>query len=213
MLAVNVTFLPNNQRKSDPPPSTKTLSTYQCISCKSQQKVQLSRIGGLLNAFQRTIDEVRKLPLTPKRVAKKANLSFKNRFPYSSVIDEACDFRISKPMRFAKAHHKITPKGKRWRSRTLGELPKMWGFPLIFLQPLKLATSNYACSWGLLRPIIKLHPEEKWAWPWTRELPKIQMLPSIFTQWQKLATLNLAHSLSLPMPIIKSHTEEKWAWD
>jgi len=29
-----------------------------------------------IRAFQRAIDEVRKLPLTPQRVAQKANLSF-----------------------------------------------------------------------------------------------------------------------------------------
>ena len=33
-------------------------------------------------------------------------------------------------------------------------------------------SSNLACSWGLPRPIIKSHPEEKWAWPWARELFK-----------------------------------------
>jgi len=45
-------------------------------------------------------------------VAQKANLSFKNKFPYISVMDEASDFKFDKQLGFAKAHHKITPRGK-----------------------------------------------------------------------------------------------------
>jgi len=40
-------------------------------------------------------------------VAQKANLSFKNRFPYISVIDEASDFKFGIQLGFAKAHHQI----------------------------------------------------------------------------------------------------------
>jgi len=40
-------------------------------------------------------------------VAQKANLSFKNRFPYISVIDEASDFKFGVQLRFAETHHKI----------------------------------------------------------------------------------------------------------
>jgi len=40
-------------------------------------------------------------------VAQKANLSFKNRLPYISVIDEASDFKFGMQLRFAKAHHEI----------------------------------------------------------------------------------------------------------
>jgi len=47
------------------------------------------------------------LPLTPQRVAQKANLLFKNRLPYISVIDEASDFKFVMQLRFAKAHHEI----------------------------------------------------------------------------------------------------------
>jgi len=45
-------------------------------------------------------------------VAQKANLSFKNRFPYISVIDEASDFKFGTQLGSAKAHHKVTPRGK-----------------------------------------------------------------------------------------------------
>jgi len=45
-------------------------------------------------------------------VAQKANLSFKNRFPYISVIDEANDFSFGMQLGFAKSHHKISPEEK-----------------------------------------------------------------------------------------------------
>jgi len=38
-------------------------------------------------------------------VAQKANLSFNNRFPYISIIDEASDFNFGMQLRFAKTHH------------------------------------------------------------------------------------------------------------
>jgi len=54
----------------------------------------------------------------------------------------------------------------------LGELQKILGAPLIFLQRLKLATSNMVHSLGLPRPIIKSHPEEKWVRAWARGAPQ-----------------------------------------
>jgi len=62
-------------------------------------------------------------------VAQEANLSFKNKFPYISVIDEASDFKFGMQLRFAKAHHAITPRGKSGHGLGLGELPKILGFP------------------------------------------------------------------------------------
>jgi len=43
----------------------------------------------------------------PQRVAHRANLSFKNRFPYISVTDEASDFKFGTQLRFAKVYHQI----------------------------------------------------------------------------------------------------------
>jgi len=45
-------------------------------------------------------------------VAQEANLSFKNRFPYISVMDKASDFKFGTQLGFAKAHHQITLEGK-----------------------------------------------------------------------------------------------------
>jgi len=40
-------------------------------------------------------------------VAQKENLSFENRFPYISVIEEASDFKFGMQLGFAKADHQI----------------------------------------------------------------------------------------------------------
>jgi len=40
-------------------------------------------------------------------VAQKANLSFKNKFSYISVTDEASDFKFGTQLGFANAHHEI----------------------------------------------------------------------------------------------------------
>jgi len=40
-------------------------------------------------------------------VAQKANLSFKNIFPYISVIYEASDFEFRKQLGFAQTHHQV----------------------------------------------------------------------------------------------------------
>jgi len=74
---------------------------------------------------------------------------------------------------FAKAHHKMTPIGKVSVALGYGGLPKLWGSPLILLQRLRLATSNFARRWSLSRRIIKSHPEEKLTWAWAKGVPQI----------------------------------------
>jgi len=45
-------------------------------------------------------------------VALNANLSFKNKFPYISVIDESIEFTFGMQLEFTKAHHHIPPQEK-----------------------------------------------------------------------------------------------------
>jgi len=45
-------------------------------------------------------------------VAQKAKLSFKNRFPSISVIDEANDFKFDVQLGFAKTHYQIPSEEK-----------------------------------------------------------------------------------------------------
>jgi len=44
-------------------------------------------------------------------VAQKANLSFQNRFPYISMVDEASDFKFGMQLVFAEAHHQVIRPG------------------------------------------------------------------------------------------------------
>jgi len=52
------------------------------------------------------------LPLTSPKGDSKANLSFKNRLPYISVIDEDGDFKFGMQLAFAKAQQQIPLKVK-----------------------------------------------------------------------------------------------------
>ena len=71
-----------------------------------------------------------------------------------SATAEASDFKFGTQLGFATAHHKITPRVKSGRGHKLGELPNIWGSPLIFLQLLKVATSKLAGWWGLVGIIM-----------------------------------------------------------
>jgi len=46
-------------------------------------------------------------------VAQKANLLFKNRFPYIFLTDEASKFKFGMQLGFAKDHHQI-PLEEKW---------------------------------------------------------------------------------------------------
>jgi len=46
-----------------------------------------------------------------------------------SATAEASDFKFSVLLKFAKAHHKISPRRKSRRGPGLGELPEILGFP------------------------------------------------------------------------------------
>jgi len=48
------------------------------------------------------------VPNSP-RVAQKANLSFKKKFPIS-VMDEANDFKYGMQLKFSKTHHQVPPE-------------------------------------------------------------------------------------------------------
>jgi len=46
-------------------------------------------------------------------------------FPFNIFATaEASDFEFGKQLGFAKAHHKITPRGKSWGGLGLGSFPK-----------------------------------------------------------------------------------------
>jgi len=65
-----------------------------------------------------------------------------------SATTEDGDFKIGMMVGFAKAHHKIPPRRKRGRGPGLGDCQRFGGFPLIFMQWLKVSTSNLVHSLG-----------------------------------------------------------------
>ena len=50
------------------------------------------------------------------------------------TMAEDRDFKFDTQLGFAKAHHKITPRGKSVGGLGLEESPKVWGSVIIFLQ-------------------------------------------------------------------------------
>ena len=68
----------------------------------------------------------------------------------------------------------------------LEEISKILGFYIIFLQRLKLATSNVACSWGWPRPTIKTTTRGKSGrGPGLGRLPNIWGFSSVLLQWPR----------------------------
>jgi len=77
-------------------------------------------------------------------------------FPYNIYpTAEASIFKIGMLLGYAKAHHKIPHLRKSGVALCYRSSPKFRGSLLIFVQRLKLATSNSACHWGWPRPTIK----------------------------------------------------------
>ena len=88
-----------------------------------------------------------------------------------SATAEASNFKfgciwgsLGLPRAITKSH----PEEK-WAWHWARGFTKVLELALIFLQQLRLATSNLVRSLGLARAIIKSHPKEKWAWAWARE--------------------------------------------
>ena len=60
---------------------------------------------------------------------------------------QASEFKFGMQLGFAKAQHKLHPKEKVGVALGYWSSLKFWGSPLIFLQWLKLATSNLYTEW------------------------------------------------------------------
>jgi len=61
-------------------------------------------------------------------------------------MTEGSDFKIGNLVGFAEVRHKFLPRKKTGLCAGLGELPKFKVFPLIFVQWLKVSTSNLVHS-------------------------------------------------------------------
>jgi len=135
-------------------------------------------------------------------------------FPYNiSATAVASDIKFGAQLGFAKAHHKITRRRKDGRGPGLGELAKIWEFPSIFTQLLKLATSNLVYSLGFPRSIIKSHPFEKVVMALGLESSaKILWFPFNIYTMAEVIHFKFGTQLGFSNAHHKPHPEEKWAW-
>jgi len=78
---------------------------------------------------------------------------------------------------FFKAHHKITPRGKKWAWPWAGGAPQNLGFPFNISATTEDSDFKFGMQLGFAKGIIKSHQEKKWAWLWAGELPKILEFP------------------------------------
>jgi len=91
---------------------------------------------------------------------------------------EASDFKFGMQFDFCKAHHKITPRGKSRPGHGLGELPKIFQLPFNIFATAEASDIKFGMQFGFSKAHYKkLHPEEKWAWPWVRRVPQDFRVP------------------------------------
>jgi len=82
-------------------------------------------------------------------VAQKANLSFKNKFSYISVIDKASDFKYGTPLRCTKAGHQI-PQKKKWVWPWAKIALKIWDFWV----PFNISATAGASDFTFCLPLV-----------------------------------------------------------
>ena len=84
-------------------------------------------------------------------------MSFKNKFPYISVIDEASEFKFGKPLGFTKAHHKITSG----RGHGLGKLPKILESPFNIFATAEASDFKFGKQLEFAKSHHKIPPRRK----------------------------------------------------
>jgi len=129
-----------------------------------------------------------------------------------SATAEASDFKFGTQLEFAKAHHKIIPRGKSGHGLGLGELPNILGFPYNIYATAGASDFKFGKHLEFAKAHDKTTRRRKGRHvPALGVLPKICGFPSIFAQWLKLATSDLLHNLGLPRSTKKPHSKEKEA--
>ena len=114
------------------------------------------------------------------------------RFPFNiSATAEASDVKFGIQLGFARAHHKITPRGKSGGGFGLRELHKILEFPCNISTTSAASDFKFGAQLGFVKANHKITRRRKGGrGPGLGELPKIWGYPSIFTQWLKLGTSN-----------------------
>jgi len=104
-------------------------------------------------------------------------------FSYNiSATVGASDFKFGTQLGFAKAHHKITPRGKSGYGLGLGELPKILGFSYNISATVGASDFKFGMLLGFAKAHDKITRRRKGRHvPGLGVLPKIWGFPSIFT--------------------------------
>ena len=74
---------------------------------------------------------------------------------------EASEFKFGMPLEFAKAHHKITPRGKSECYPGLGKLPKILGSPFNISATAEASDFKFGMQLGFAKSHHKITPREK----------------------------------------------------
>jgi len=126
-----------------------------------------------------------------------------------SATCKASNFQILYAACICQSPSQKQTQWKSGRGRRLGELPKFWGSPLLFLQRLKLATSNLLCSLGLPCPIIKITPKGKSGrGPKLGELPNILWFPFIISASADASDFKFGVQLGVYQGPSQKHTQK-----
>jgi len=116
--------------------------------------------------------------------------------PHISATVEASNFKFGTQIETSLPKNDVYDEN--WRGSGLGEHPKKFGTPYLFLQSLKLATSNLVHNLGLGLAYQKNNDsDQNWRGSGPMEHPKKFGTPYVFLQLLKLATSNLVHNLAL----------------
>jgi len=135
-------------------------------------------------------------------MAEKANLSFKNRFTYISVIDEA-NWGLSDPVIKSHPEEKV---GWPWARKLI----EIFGFPYNISATAGASDFKFGAQLGFAKAPHKITCRRKGEHgPGLEELPKIWGSPSILTKWLRLAYLKFGTRLRFAKAHHKKHTQRK----
>jgi len=179
---------------------------FRCIrasAVRASKKVQLSWIGSWLRAFQRAIDEVCVLTLTPPNGGSKSEFVCRLKTDYLIYHHH---HQIWHAAAVCQGPWSNSTRRKYGCGPGLGELPEIRGFPFNISSTAEASDFKFGTQLRFAKAHHKITCRKRVGVALSKgSSPKFGGFASIFTQWLKLATSSLVHCLGLPRPIIKSH--------
>ena len=142
-------------------------------------------------------------------VAQTANLSFKNKFLYISVTDEASYFKFGLQLGFAKVHHQI-PLEEKWVWPWARGAPQILGFPYNISETAGASDFKFGAQLEFAKAHHKItHRRKSGHGLGLMKLPIILWFH--FNIYTMAETRNFKFDTKLGF-VTKPHPEKKWAW-